>query len=481
MHAGSNVTKEVLARPRRHGRRIDHGASHELVRRCWRAHSRGLAARGPSLARVPAGHWLMSGYLSGPLPCLWALAMAPAAAATAALPYSLHVSVTSVFSDVGAELTVTTNASWFKKAAAAGEALCHFRSVNTPFNSPNLDKYMSLKSINAAVVNATTLTCRTLPTDNAGVALLTVSMDGGNTYSLPSAPISMFPAVEVALSRRPFIFEAKGGLIVRSAPSLIGAALRVSGALASRGGGQQPLLIDGSVSAGATALLEFQFDTLPPTVLRELIVTVSVLRDGKVVIGPLVKRKVFHRAPPPQASYEGSVFQVDHEHRSLLANNQLPFIGVGWFHSAYDSAHSSVGDSTMWGREHTRQRESGASVVSEWGKKGHTLVLLGLPGPAMLDELSDLQRSGIQAMVTLPYLNGVPPNHIDLDDPAWSGPGGYMDQVRGNMSSVMAHPAVHSWYICDDCESNCMTPPPQLPLDPMHCHHRTEAADAITL
>ena len=46
-------------------------------------------------------------------------------------------------------------------------------------------------------------------------------------------------------------------------------------------------------------------------------------------------------------------------------------------------------------------------------------MLLGLPDNSTLQELDDLERSGIHAMVTLPYLNGMPSNNIDLTSPAW--------------------------------------------------------------
>ena len=122
---------------------------------------------------------------------------------------------------------------------------------------------------------------------------------------------------------------------------------------------------------------------------------------------------------PPQPGYTGSVWQVDHEHRALRVNGD-PFVGVGWFHTAYSAgAHASLGDPTMFDSAQPRARQQGASVVAEWGKRGHTLVLLGLPDNSTLQELDDLQRSGIHAMVTLPYLNGMPSNNIDLTSPAW--------------------------------------------------------------
>ena len=91
------------------------------------------------------------------------------------LPYSVAVSATQVYSDVGTLLVVSTNASWFR---ASPTALCSINSLDTPFNSADMGKYKSLKALNATVINETHLTCMTQPTDNAGVALLTVTMDG---------------------------------------------------------------------------------------------------------------------------------------------------------------------------------------------------------------------------------------------------------------------------------------------------------------
>jgi hypothetical protein len=353
-----------------------------------------------------------------------------ASASGIVLPYALNVSTTSIFSDVGAAIGVSTNASWFVPGA-----LCSFRSIDTPFNSPQLDKYMSLKAINATVINGSYLTCRTEPTDNAGIALLTVTVDGQN-YSTASPPITMFPAVEIAVGRRPYFAEPHGSLLVRSAPSFVGHTLQVTGVLANSS--SPTLLLSGTVPAGNTSSLDFSLSSLPAAVLEELIVQVKVLRQGTLVLS-LEKRKIFHRAPPPEPSWTGSVWQVDHSRRALRVND-LPFIGVGWFHSAYSSGHSSVGDGSMWNKAHTLSRAAGASVVAEWGKRGHTLVLLGLPGNDTIEQLDDLQRSGMHAMITLPYLNGVPSNNIDLTTAAWIGKGGYMDQVFGNMCERSSTP-----------------------------------------
>ena len=359
------------------------------------------------------------------------------------LPYSLNVSTTSVFSDVGATIAVSTNASWFKSGA-----VCSFRSVDTAFNSPQLDKYMALKTINATVINATHLTCRSEPTDNAGIALLTVTVDGQN-FSAASPPISMFPAVEVAIGRRPYFAETHGSLLIRSAPSLAGYTLQVTGVLANT---SSPVpLLSGTVPAGNTTSLDFSLSSLPPAVLEELIVDVKVVRRRGTIVMGLQKRKIFHRAPPPEPSWSGSVWQVDHSRRALRVND-LPFIGVGWFHTAYSSGHSSVGDESMLdNKAHTLSRATGASVVAEWGKRGHTLVLLGQPDNNTIKQLDDLQRSGIHAMITLPYLNGVPANNIDLTTAAWSEEGGYMDQIYGNMCecrSTSCTGSIHSTYSC---------------------------------
>ena len=422
----------------------------------------------------------------------WLLLLAAVSAASApaseavVLPYSLTTSTTSVYSDVGATVFVSTNASWFK---AGPKAQCSFNSQDTAFNSPALDKYKALKALNATVINGTHLSCQTVALDNAGVALLTVTMDGGN-FSNPSEPIAFFPAVEIALDRRPYIFEANGGLIVRSSPKLAGRTLHISGALpaaassspSSGAAGAQPLL-SGTVPGGGTATLEFSLAALPPTVLAELTVQVTVMRGAETEL-ELTKTKVFHRAPPPTSGYNGSIWQVDHQHRGMLVNGWLPFVGVGWFHTGFDHPGSGVGDPTFYDPTAPRAQAEGASLVAEWGKHGHTLALLGQPGPHTLAVLDALQASGMHAMVTLPYTNGAPTNaKIDLSSPLWSASGGYLDQIKGNMSAVMGHPAVQAWYICDDCECDghpVATARPCIPTagSDRHAARRPQAARA---
>ena len=198
---------------------------------------------------------------------------------------------------------------------------------------------------------------------------------GGNVSA--GVRVAVEPVVAFAVGKRPYIAEREGHLIVRLSKLLkpgvtLSAKLKRGG-----GGGGTALFADVAQAPGTTAAIAFDLSGLPPSVMDRVVLTV-IYGSGKQ--HKLAKSKVFLRAPEPPASYTGSVWQLDHAHRSVIKNGWHEFVGVGWFNSPFNENYynGGRGDPTYWKGPQTLRgigplsayTQGGASTVAEWGKAG---------------------------------------------------------------------------------------------------------------
>ena len=138
-----------------------------------------------------------------------------------------------------------------------------------------------------------------------------------------------FAAFAPAFSRRPYIRETGGALLVRLDASLAGRPLKLVVTL--NGTTRSPLLVQ-HFTAGSdpTATLRFPFDltTMPTLVTADAEITLTDLTTQRFY----QHTRAFHRSPPPPA---GAVtLQVDHEHQGALLKDGVRFAMEGWFAGA---------------------------------------------------------------------------------------------------------------------------------------------------
>jgi len=256
------------------------------------------------------------------------------------LPYSSTPNTLRVFSELPTTLIVTTNASWLR---ASPNASCSLRGLSNPIASLWLDdaddKQLNPLSLPGVVLNATAMSCTTPATIMGQSATVSLTLNGVN-FSAPSPPITMLPAIEVAVGRRPYVTEQEGSLIIRPSAWLAGQDVRVVAWLGLAG---TPLL-NGSVQGGATTALPIDLRALPAE-LTDAAVVAATLPDGTRV----TRSVAFVRARPPPAEYTGSVWQVDHRTRGLRANG-LPFVALGWFGTPFSTLYRQLGagDPSDW-------------------------------------------------------------------------------------------------------------------------------------
>lgn len=352
-------------------------------------------------------------------------------------------------------------------------AYCTIRSLDSTFVRLDYNatgSYNPMKRMPLTVLNATHATCNTVPLHNGAPATLKITLNNGSTYLASEGALFFAPLVEVAVGRRPYTSEAAGTLVVKVGDARVmgGADISVSLAASLVLDGEpvskvHSLLVCGGAALGETKLLPLSFAGLPATSIGTLTVRVEI--DRATGGAPVVYfiRKRFHRVAPPGADHgNGTVVVVDHVTRGFLVGRGgetpwLPFLGVGWFNSPFAYAAEGGGDPSYVppSSEVDSHLVLGSRRVVEWGRKGANLIRVGwkLPVEKMLAMLDSIHTAGLSAIVSVPASTWatcntsrpqpgrpLPPTCSE----AW-------ESLTSNISAVRSHPALFSYYICDDC------------------------------
>jgi hypothetical protein len=318
---------------------------------------------------------------------------------------------TIVYMEVPTLVTVRAVAGSSFDTSAGCRARCQIRSVNTAFVNQNYtsDGYRVMKNMSATVVDSSTLTCLSIPTQNGSPGRISVSMDNGNTWS-NTAVLEVVPAFEWALSRRPYYGSSgSGGIVYRAHPSLRGATLTLTGRLRPHHGNEsgsgfspgyfQHHTADGPTlsRAGAAPLLSatitprtqselqgtvhFSLDGLSPTVYEDFVLTVSwTALPGSNGIGTgghtvsATKWKRFHRVPFPSNGSNVTMFAVDHSTAGMVAAQAAgdggeatawtPFAALGWCDTHTDLHACACVRACQCGRAVSAGVLSGAGVAA---------------------------------------------------------------------------------------------------------------------
>jgi hypothetical protein len=284
----------------------------------------------------------------------------------------------------GTVVTVTSNVSWF--TTAAQNASCHWIAQVYLGNSGVPEGHCDGGAIitPATVLSTSKLTCSAPLISSYGtmVASLAVSMHtcvgayppppssgpgagrpqpfqcqpepertersclGGNVSA--SVRVAILPALDFAVARRPYITEDEGSVIVKLS-KLLKPGVLLSARLKHTAGGVS-LFKNIAQLPGTTAAIPFDLSGMPASVTDRIVLTAtfpgSQGRDvGHATASTIAKSKVFLRAAAPPASYKGSVWQLDHEHRSVLKNGWQEFIGLGWFNTPFNENYYGGGAS----------------------------------------------------------------------------------------------------------------------------------------
>ena len=266
-----------------------------------------------------------------------------------------------------------------------------------------------------------------------------------------------FATFAPAFSRRPYIRETEGALLVRLDASLAGHPLKLTATLNLNGTTHSPILVQ-HFAAGSdpTATLRFPFDLtkMPP----------MVTADAEIILTDLAAQRsyrhtrAFHRSPLPPA---GTVtLQVDHEHQGALLKDGVRFAMEGWFAGGYNGESAGLPPWEIVGRDAGVDLAvlGQASLVTEWGRHGQTFVRAGGWAQNKTETFQFLDAAAAAGMSVLWNLE------IDRMAMAMAGiadaknrtgfpgdPKALWAEIAGNITEVRGHPAIGGYYACDDC------------------------------
>jgi hypothetical protein len=366
-----------------------------------------------------------------------------------------------------AELATTIRVSGPDLGATPGEkrARLRIKSVDNNFVDVaySAGGYNCMGNLSATVLNSTTWSATTVPTQNAAPATVTLSLDGGATFGNATGELRVAPLLEVAVGRRPYTAESRGALVLRAAGSPLlgpGARLRVVASLPASV--LATPLVTGEVAAGTTKLLHFALDKLPATVFATLTVRATVVEPAGGTAGlvpnatEITHERVFHRAPPAR-NPNVTVAVVDHTRRSLVLGRGgeeaeapwLPLLLAGFFNSAF--TYQSEGDDGAglpWSvppEQIDPLLIAGSHKSAEWARKGSNVVTMShLKRPeVLLADMDAAYAAGVYVVLFIPTAGHCNDTHRDQSCEQ------DMHYMRGNVSLVRNHPGLIAYYICD--------------------------------
>jgi hypothetical protein len=273
---------------------------------------------------------------------------------------------------------------------------------------------------------------------------------------------------DVAISRRPYIGEAEGNLLLRTDPSLAAERLSVAALLPCAGGRSWNwTLTPGSATEHILPL--GSLDALPPRLNNDMLITFSVNGGGA---GTSVRRR-FQRAY--RASFERTA-QIDHSVAGIRVDGNL-WAGFGWYVYPWSSF-----DGPFAGRSNGQRR---ANVCSDkealtknkalhadcvrWGVQNETAAMAAMAerGVTMIMPyaLNVYEHDGLPLPVDegnaliLHYLDVAAYHGLKILFPIATiglDRGHYTNHtlayVRQTVALVKDHSALLAYYICDDCE-----------------------------
>ena len=294
---------------------------------------------------------------------------------------------------------------------------------------------------------------------------------------------------DVAISRRPYITEETGELLVQLDPALLGGHVEITADLPCAQASWNWTLA--TTPGSEQYILPFSLTSLPKLLNNDMHITV-VNHGVHVAVATSTKRRRFQRAWKPNST---NTVQVDHSTRGLLVNGE-PWAMMGWY--IYDA--NSLGwegalggpcdtNSTSFPKQGDPRFVKRTAECTRWGignmtaevaamgDRGITAVMpyhfdpyepkgiAGLP----VEELESLiltyfdvaHAHGVKVMVHMANLrfDRHPYTNVTLS------------AIERNVALVKDHPALLAYYLCDDCGPGVKMAPAYntiRKLDPFH-------------
>lgn len=204
--------------------------------------------------------------------------------------------------------------------------------INPPAKGSTHILNQTAKTFPASITSANRIVCHGVPNVVApGPGTLMISLSFGNIEKIYLyANVSYFTPIDFAISKRPYIYETSGEILLRFDPIYfnkeeqfkVTAELPAAGSNAKWTWDSNDQRNSEFFSTFPNVVLPLSFSTLPPnteSIHNDLSVTVTRISDGTNYI----RSRRFHRAPPPPTNFTGSYSQIDHKTNSVLLNGNI--------------------------------------------------------------------------------------------------------------------------------------------------------------
>ena len=187
----------------------------------------------------------------------------------------------------------------------------------------------------AEIINSNTINCYNVPpvTSPAPGNLIVTFSNSNSTVVSASTHISIFTAIEFAVSKRPFIYETSGELLLSLDSNYFADNETFSIVASLPAAGKKAIWKWNQISFDTTTtsneiILPLSFDVLPSNtkaIHNDLSLVVTRNQDNTVY----VMHRRFHRVPKP-IDTKVQVVQVDHTTKGLIIDGTV-WSGQGWY------------------------------------------------------------------------------------------------------------------------------------------------------
>lgn len=189
----------------------------------------------------------------------------------------------------------------------------------------------------AEIINSNTINCYNVPpvTSPAPGNLIVTFSNSNSTVVSASTHISIFTAIEFAVSKRPYIYETSGELLLSLDSNYFADNETFSIVASLPAAGKKAIWKWNQISFDTTTtssnneiILPLSFDVLPSNtkaIHNDLSLVVTRNQDNTVY----VMHRRFHRVPKP-IDTKVQVVQVDHSTKGLIINGTV-WSGQGWY------------------------------------------------------------------------------------------------------------------------------------------------------
>lgn len=316
--------------------------------------------------------------------------------------------------------------------------------VTFPCNSS--DKRVSNKPGRNVIV-----TCTPPKAISEGPALFSISTNNGQNWT-SYVKVYYYNLFEVALDKRPYIYENNAKLLIRTA------------AAPQQGGNNNILLTDkekhvnveaylpcinkrwnfkgvpwnGMLETNHEISLDLPFDEeMPTTIHNDIIVSISFNDDGRkdVKKQQLIKKEMrFHRVPPPP-NHSIEIVQVNHAKKSLDVNQQT-YNGAGFYVSGISGSNLTMVQ----------------LMIEELKSVGiNQAMFYGLSGLTPSIQLSIFK---IASKINFKILYDLPTGNVSINHGGPFNNTKLLQDMINNVTLVKNETSLLGYYICDDCCSN---------------------------